>query len=114
MAWTSAFSGTSTIGTTEWSLSNNSSTIAAQTTKVTAQPWVDTTNIALGDEFELRLYEKVKSGGTQRLAGKWSIAGAQSEPAWTGPALMVGNGWDWTLKKIGGTDRSIDWEIRTL
>jgi len=107
---------TATITTAEVSLTTNTtySTANAQTTAGSTQVWLDLNALALGDQFALVLYEKVKSGGTQRKVSVWNFAGPQSTPGWVSPAFLVRNGWDVTLKKLAGTDRSIDWSIRNI
>jgi hypothetical protein len=111
-AWTSLYSGTEAVTTTEWSLTTDTSSIAAKTDKVTAQLFLDLNALAAGDEFRLKLYDKARSGDTQRVVEQWSFAGAQARPIWVSPALMIGQGWDFTLVKVAGTDRTITWEIR--
>ena len=107
---------TATISTTQVSLTTNTtySTSNAQTTAGSVQLWLDVNALALGDVFEVALYEKTKSGGTQRVAQSWIIAGPQALPIWVSPAFLVRNGWDFTLIKKSGTDRSIDWSIRNV
>ena len=59
-----------TVSTTELSITNNTTYSAGsnQTSDNAVQLWLDTTNMAKGDEFEIRFYEKVEdSGGTARL-----------------------------------------------
>lgn len=112
-AWTALYPQSATsISTTEISLTNATSTIATKTDKVTAQVFLDLSALIAGDEFKLKFYDKVLSGGTQRLVEQWTFAGAQARPNFVTPALMIGEGWDFTLTKVTGTDRSISWEIR--
>lgn len=115
MAVTQAYSGTETVSTTEWSLTTDTSwsSADAQTTAGIYQLWLDLSALAAGDVFELKGYEKVLSGGTQRVFMVRRFANAQAEPNPPFPALMLMHGWDYSLKKISGTDRSIDWSIRT-
>lgn len=114
MALTEAFSISAvTIGVTEWSIVNNSSSIATST----AAGWycclIDFgTAIAAGDTFEFKVYEKVLSGGTQRLVYSFPVTGVQSAPIWPSPTLPLMWGWDMTLKKLAGTDRAISASIR--
>ena len=108
-------SGTETVGATEWSLSTDTSwsSADAQTTDGAYQLWLDLSALAAGDFFELRIYEKVLSSSTQRLVRRLVFNGATiSEPIWASPALIMVHGWDFSLKKLSGTDRSIDWSIR--
>lgn len=111
---TELYSGTATIGTTEHSLTNNSSTIATRTDDGPIQVWLELHNLAAGDEYELRVYEEVLSSSTQRLVYRHYFRGAQSEPVAVTPSLLVTHGWDVTLDKLAGTDRSISWSIRTV
>lgn len=106
-----AYSGTATIGTTEWSMTTNTAGPDVDTNTGVYQPVVDLSAMAAGDIFEWNLYEKAISGGTQRLAQTAQFANAQGTPLWFGPAVFLGNGWDMTLQKVSGTDRSIDWRI---
>lgn len=106
------FSGTQSVGTTEWSLTNASSTIAANTTIGMFQACIDLNAVAAGDVFEFRLYEKARAADTQRLAFSNQFQGAQGAPLWYSPPTILGAGWDMTLKKIAGTDRTITWSIR--
>lgn len=114
MAIAESFNGTSTIGTTEWSLTNNSSTIAAQTADGVIQLFLDLNALAAGDVFEVKAYEKILTAGTQRLVWSARFAGAQSIAGWVSPSLVNMMGWDFSLKKIAGTDRSISWSVRSV
>lgn len=111
---TELYTGTATIGTTEYSLTNNSTTIAAKTDNGPIQVWLELHNLAAGDEYELRVYEKVLSSSTQRLSWRHYFRHAQTEPAPLLPAATVKNGWDVTLRRLAGSDRSISWSIRTV
>jgi hypothetical protein len=42
----------------------------------------------------------------------WVLTGAQAYPLFVTPPFMLGEGWDFTIKKITGTDRTITSEIR--
>jgi len=102
-----------TIGTTEYSLPGDASGPTAQTDDCILQTFLDVSALAAGDEFRIRIYEKVDSG-TQRIVDEWTLVGAQARPIWTHPTLIVGDGWDVTVKKISGTDRSISWSLRKI
>lgn len=112
MAVTEAFSGSATIGVTEYSLSNNSTTLAAQTAVGCYQLFLDLNALTATEEYEVRCYEKVRSADTQRIVWRATISGALAAPAWASPALLLLNGWDFTVDKIAGTDRVITWSIR--
>jgi hypothetical protein len=106
-----AFTGTETVGTTEWSMTTDTSGPDAETTSGVFQPFIDLNAVAAGDVFRFAVYEKCRTGDTQRLVYTSEFAGAQSAPIWAGPSLLLGVGWDMTLKKIAGTDRAINWRI---
>jgi hypothetical protein len=103
-----------TISTTEYSLPADTTTgvPTSQTDDCLLQVWIDFGAMAAGDEYEWRLYEKVNAG-TQRLVQVGRVMGAQSSPLVL-PTLILGDGWDVTVKKIAGTDRSIGWSLRKV
>lgn len=114
MAIVELYSVTETVGTTEWSFTTDSSGPDADTTDGVFQPFLDLANLAAGDQYQIRVYEKVSSGGTQRVLYQSIVTGAQSEPLWTCPANVFMHGWDVTVKKLAGTDRSITGSIRQV
>jgi hypothetical protein len=104
-----------TISTTEYSLPADGAGPTAQVDDCLLQVWIDFANMAAGDEYRVRLYEKVNgAGATQRIADQWSLVGAQARAAFVMPTVIVGNGWDVTVTKIAGTDRSIGWSLRKI
>lgn len=102
------------IGTTEYSLPTDSTTRVAQTDDCILQVFLDVSALAAGDEFVLKLYEKYAAAGTQRLVDQWTLTNAQTRPMWVSPSLIVGEGWDFTVQKIAGTDRTIYWSLRKV
>ncbi len=114
MAFTETYSGSASISTTEYSLTNNSTTIAAKTNNGTVAGWIDLNALTVTEVYELRLLEKVRSADTQRAAYVATIVGGQGDPVRPLPAFALMNGWDITLKKISGTDRTITWSIRIV
>ncbi len=113
MAISEPYSNTATISTTEYSLVNNSTTLASITDDGVYQVFVDLFNLAVGDEYEIKIKEKVTSGGTQRTLYTAYQDGDIDEPFVT-PSLILLHGWDVTMKKIAGTDRLISWSIRKV
>lgn len=101
-----------TIGSTEISFATGTTTLTAETTAGQFQLWVDTSNMAAGDEIELYVVEKVVSGGTARKIVIAHLVGAQADPIFISPALFMANGWYYSGKKIAGTDRTYDGTIR--
>lgn len=114
MAISEYVSGTETVSTTEWSLTTDTAGPDADTTDGVYQIFLDLNAVAAGDVFEFKVYEKVLSSSTQRLVYSARFSGAQGAPVWCTPTLILLHGWDATLKKISGTDRSIDWSIRQV
>jgi hypothetical protein len=114
MAITALYENSASISTTEYSLTNNSTSIAAKTDDGVFQCFLDLNALASGDEYELRIYEKVQSAGTQRIVYRSYFVGAQSEPHFVTPSLVLMHGWDITLDKLAGTDRTIGWSIRQV
>lgn len=108
------YSGSATISTTEWSLTTNTSGPNIDTSDAVIQVFVDVANIANGDVFRFRVYERARSGDTQRVVFEAVLANAQAQPVFATPALLVLHGWDATLIKLAGTDRSLSWSVRAV
>ena len=114
MAITQAYTQSETVSGTEWSLTTDTAGPDATVDTGIFQAFIDLSALAAGDVYEFRCYEKVISGGTQRLVFTAAFAGVQAMPIWTCPTLVLMHGWDMTLIKISGTDRSITWSIRKV
>lgn len=109
-----SFTGSETVSTTEWSLTTDTSGPDADTTEGVFQAFIDLNALAAGDVFEFAVYEKVRTGDTQRVVYSAQFANAQAQPVWVSPTLILGVGWDMTLIKISGTDRTINWRISEI
>jgi len=105
-----------TISTSEYSLpaDTTSGVPTAQTTTGTFQFWVDFAAMLAGDQYQVRLYEKYDSGGTQRTVEEWILRGVQSKPMLVIPSFILGQGWDLTVTRLAGSDRNIAWSIRKI
>jgi hypothetical protein len=68
-------------------------------------------SVAAADRFTAKVYDKCLSGGTQRIVHTLNIEGAQSGNLVT-PWLPLLHGWDMTLIKGAGSDRSMTASIR--
>lgn len=106
-------SDSATIGATEYFLASDSTTATYQTTDCVLQAWIDLSNLAAGDEYTIRLYEKV-NGSSALLVESWTRAGAEVKPGFTIPSTIVGEGWEVSVQKVSGTDRAIGWSLRTV
>ncbi len=113
MAIAELYSGTEAVSTTEWSLTTDSSGPDADTTDGVFQVFLDVSDMVAGDELQIRIYEKVRSGDTQRVVYQATLVGAQAEPIWVSPSLILMHGWDVTLDAIAGTI-TVLWSIRQV
>jgi hypothetical protein len=113
MAPTELFTINASVGTTEISIPTGTtySSGSPQTSDYTIMGLLSFENMAAGDQYQIRVYEKVISGGTQLPIYEAVLTGAQPK-GFPIPALMVMHGWDVTVKKLTGTDRTIIGSIR--
>jgi len=115
MAISEAYVDTGTfVSTTEYSLTNDSTIVAAQTVDGLFQLMLECNNMASGDIYVVKVYDKVYGAATQRVIQSWTLSGAQSDPIFATPPLILLHGWDFTLTKSSGTDRSFAWSIRKV
>lgn len=113
MAITEAYANSASISTTEYSLPANSTTLATNTTDGVYQLLLDLNAMAAGDSYTIKMYEKVQSSGTKRVCYTAVVEGAQSE-IWVSPSIILMNGWDMTMQRTAGSDRTIEWSIRQV
>jgi hypothetical protein len=114
MAVTELYANTQAVTTDEWSLTTDTTTLATDTTDGVFQAWIDLSAMVRGDSFRIKAYEKVQSAGTQRLIFSHVINNSQSDPMYVTPAMMLMHGWDFSLERLAGADRTITWAIRAL
>lgn len=76
--------------------------------------YVDTANMVLGDELELRVKYKVTSAGTTREMQVAVYAHVQGQPVKASIPVSSINECVFTLKQTAGTGRAFDWEIVQL
>lgn len=91
------------LSTTEWSLTTDTAGPDVDTNDGVFQAFLDVTDMVTGDELEIKIYEKVQSGLTQRLVYQSNLVGPQSPPVWVSPTLILMHGWDMTVKAVSGT-----------
>lgn len=116
MALTEAFTMSAvTIGSSEYSIpgATTSGVPTSQTDDGFYTLVLDAFNMALGDEYIVRFYEKALSGGTQRLLWSVSLAHVQSSLLIT-PSIPLLHGWDCTIAKVAGSDRAFSGSIRKV
>ena len=116
MAITEPYTGTKLVDTTEWSLTTNTSydTGDAQTADGTYQVFLDLSDMVAGDQLQIRIYEKCRTGDTQQICYEAIPVGVQSQKLWASPALILINGWDVTCDTLAGASITVLWSIRQV
>lgn len=69
---------------------------------------------ALGEEFEVKFYSKVRSTDTERLADTFTLRAPFTRPFRRCPVFPTPHSFRMTLKQINGTGRSIPWAVYAL
>lgn len=113
MAIAELYSGTEAVSTTEHSMTTDTAGPDVDTTDGIFQIFLDVSDMIAGDQLQIRIYEKVLSSSTQRIVYQSILTGAQSEPIWVSPSLILMHGWDATLDALAGTI-TVDWSIRQV
>lgn len=115
MAISEPFANTQAIDATEWSCPRDAAFDSGQpqTDDGVYQIFLDVSDMVTGDELQIRVYEKVRSGDTQRILMQSNLIGPQSPPLWISPSLILLHGWDVTLDAISGTI-TVNWSIRKV
>lgn len=101
-----------TIGSSEYFLASDSTTATYQTTDVVLQVYLDLGALAAGDEYKIKIYEKV-DGTNAECIYEATVMGAQSK-MWVSPSFILGVGWEVGVDKIAGTDRAIPWTLAKI
>lgn len=109
----SKIDGSASVGTSEYSFPNASTSLAPVLTDAIVQPFVDVSAMVAGDQYQMRIYERL-NGGTQRVVYESILTGAQNPPIWVAPSMLLMDGWDITAKKLAGTDRTLVSSIRQV
>lgn len=113
MSITELYSGTEAVGATEHSITTDTAGPDADTTDGVFQVFLDVSDMVAGDELQIRIYEKVRSGDTQRVCWQATLAGVQAQPIFVTPCLILMHGWDCTLDAIAGTI-TVNWSVRQV
>ena len=105
-----AFASTGTSIGTITSMVTNTAGPDSETTDGLFQPFVLIPAAATpADIFEINYYETVNA--TQLIVWTGTVRGQGAVFGWAGPAMMLGVGWDMTIAKASGTDRTLLWHI---
>jgi hypothetical protein len=113
MAISAVFEGARAVDTTEWSLTTETSGPDVETSDGVFQLFLDIHDMTIGDELQIRIYEKVGSGSTQRIVYQQNISGKVGNKLYVFPALILMHGWDMTADAIAGTI-DVYWSIRKV
>lgn len=101
-----------TVGATELSIVSGTTTLQTVTDDGLYQLFIDPANMAKGDSYEVSCYERVEpASGTKRLLWREYLQDVY-DGLWVSPVTCMVNGWDYTIRKIAGTDRAFDASIR--
>jgi hypothetical protein len=111
-----AFSGSESISSTEHSMTTDTAGPDVETSDGVFQLFLQLNNIAAGDELQVRIYEKVLSGSTQRIVYQQNLMGPFNTKTYVHafPALVLMHGWDMTLDLIAGSAFTAYWSIRKV
>ena len=77
----------------------------------TFEGWIDLSNMASGDVAVIKVYAKLKSGGSYRQYDSASYSGAQTNPATHTARLSTKYGIKITLQQTAGTNRTYDYNF---
>jgi hypothetical protein len=111
MALTELYTGTEAVGATEHSMTTDTAGPDVDTTAGVFVAVLDLDDMIDGDVLQFRVYEKSRSGDTQRVVDERIISHNQGSLTWHSAAYALLNGWDMTLDAIAGTI-TVNWSIR--
>ena len=107
------YQDSASIGAVEYSCPADSTALAEITTDGVYQVFLDLSAMTAAETYRIRIYEKCRSVSTKRLIYESVIVGT-SAPLWVSPSLLLMHGWDVTLQRLVGTDRTLEWSIRQV
>jgi hypothetical protein len=116
MSISAAYEGSHSVTGTEYSCPNDASYSAgsAKTDAGVFQVFLDTSDMALGDQLQIRIYEKCRTGDTQQVIYE-AILTSTMAATWVSPSLILMHGWDVTLDQLAGTSGiTVNWSIRQV
>jgi len=110
---TQPYVGSGTIGTTEFSLPNNSTSLASINVSGVYQTFLNLRSLTPEESYKFLIKEKVTTSGAQQVLYERIFDGVHNylDPM---PAQPLFHGWDQTIQKLTGTDRFISWSIRQV
>ena len=109
---TQVYNGSASIGTTPFSLPNNSTTLTPMTDAQDVSAWVKFASLAVADRFQVEILDKMTGmGDAQETVEKFIVQGPGS-PVILTPFIPLIHGWDIRVTKLSGTDRTVTWSLR--
>lgn len=119
MAITALYEGSADVTSATISLVLNSAGSTAILTDGVFQIWLDLFATTSSNSYDLSIWERVVTAGTQRKFATFSFQGPQGIPIWVSPAFVLMNGWDVTLVNTQASAsnsafRRVDWSIRQI
>jgi hypothetical protein len=104
------FASTGTTIGTITSLVTNTAGPDSETSDGMFQPFIHCPAAATAaDIFTVKFWETIDA--TQVILWEGSFRGRGAAFGWVGPSMLLGVGWDITIEKAAGTDRTIEWHI---
>lgn len=101
------------VSTTELSLTGGTSSLQVRTEAGMIEVWAYVQSLAAGDVFQVAAYEKIAgAGGTQRKRILGVISDFQNG-WWRSERFEVGIGWEVSIQKLAGTDRTVEASVRS-
>lgn len=110
MPKTEPYEGRTTIGSTAFSLVNESTTPAAVDAPGIYSTSIDFSALTVTEEYEVVIYSAVDAAGSQ-LADLTAVIRGTTQPRWRSPPLDIDRDFDVRVRKLAGTDRIIGWSI---
>lgn len=105
MTWTETNSGSTSVSAT--------SSLATKTDGKTYVCEIDLSPIAAGDVFALTVNTKVLTGSTARVAAIYNfVGGLITEVNFASDAFLAVWSVEFSLAKVSGTTRTLDWSVR--
>lgn len=108
----STVADSATISTTEYFLASDSTTATYQTADVILQATIDFAAMLAGDQYRIRVYERVDGTNLRTLIDA-TLSGVQATP-YVIPSLILVAGWEVSVIRTAGSDRSIAWRLNTV
>jgi hypothetical protein len=102
--------GSASIGATEFSLPNGSTTLTPQTAAIKLVVHIDATAMVAGDQYRVQVIDKI-NGGSQLVIWEGFITGSTPQAVRV-PMREVNEGWDVRVKLMLGSAKTLGWSLK--